>query len=138
MAKQVVNMISHKIEVLDELENKMRLALKAVGMDAAGFAQDNCPVDTGLLRNSITFAVSGESPNSPMATNGKKTVYNTGVAPEGSSTGMSVYIGTELEYAIYRELKSFRHTTGKAHFLRDSISQHGKTYKKRVKEILDS
>lgn len=138
MAKSNVNLVSHKAEVLDELERKMRLALKAVGMDAEGFAKESCPVDTGLLRNSITFAVSGEAPNSPVAVGRNRTVFNGGVAPEGSSNSMSVYVGTNVEYAIFQELKSFRHTTGKAHFLRDSIAQHGKAYKKRVKEILDS
>ncbi|MBQ6264293.1 MAG: HK97 gp10 family phage protein [Clostridia bacterium] len=34
-------------------------AARSIGGEAAGFAKENCPVDTGLLRNSIVFALSG-------------------------------------------------------------------------------
>ena len=48
--------------LLAELEDRVKIALTAVGMQAeTDVKKGSIPVDTGLLRNSITFAVSGES-----------------------------------------------------------------------------
>ena len=33
--------------------------LTAIGLMAEKYAKKNCPVDTGLLRNSITYAIAG-------------------------------------------------------------------------------
>jgi len=40
-------------------ELALKQAARAIGGEAVGYAKANCPVDTGLLRNSITFAISG-------------------------------------------------------------------------------
>ena len=53
----------------------------SVGMLTTGYAQDLCPVDTGLLRNSITHAYNDEE-------DGKVTLL----------------VGTNVEYAPYVEL----------------------------------
>lgn len=39
----------------------IRHGLRAIGMTAETYAKDTCPVDTGYARNSITYALSGES-----------------------------------------------------------------------------
>lgn len=62
-------------EVLKALQNAVERGLKACGEVAVGYAQDKCPVDTGRLRGSITYAVDGED----------------------------CYIGTNVEYAPYIE-----------------------------------
>lgn len=41
----------------------IRRGLRAIGMTAETYAKSNCPVDTGYARNSITYALSGESAN---------------------------------------------------------------------------
>ena len=75
------------------------------------YAKADCPVDTGRLRNSISHSVN-----------------------EGEQTA---YIGTNVEYAKYVELKdSLHHNTGKAHFLRDAASKHGTEYKRIAENIL--
>ena len=56
-------------------------AAVSVGMLTTGYAQDLCPVDTGLLRNSITHAYNDEE-------DGKVTLL----------------VGTNVEYAPYVEL----------------------------------
>lgn len=79
-------------------------ALEAIGLTAERYAKADCPVDTGRLRNSISHAVREKE--------------------------HAAYIGTNVEYAKYVETKPMKHTTGKAHFLRDAAATHGDEYKK--------
>lgn len=62
-------------EVLAALENAKQRGLQYCGERAVKHAQDKVPVDTGNLRNSITYAVDGDD----------------------------CYIGTNVEYAPYIE-----------------------------------
>lgn len=62
-------------EVLAALRNAVERGLMACGEIAVGYAQDDCPVDTGRLRGSITYSVDGDD----------------------------CYIGTNVEYAPYIE-----------------------------------
>lgn len=106
-----VKVTSHKREVLTELERKVMLALKAIGLQAEGYAKKDCPVDTGRLQNSIANKVKGDA----------------------------VYIGTNVVYAKYVEYNDHvTHVTGKAHFLRDAATTHGEEYKNIAKDILSS
>lgn len=60
-------------EFLKALPEQLEQALTAIGLTAESYAKQECPVDTGRLRNSITHAVeSGEK---------------------------AVYIGSNVEYA---------------------------------------
>lgn len=58
-------------EILQAFENAVQRGLEAIGETAEGYAKDDCPVDTGRLRNSITNQVKDEE----------------------------VYIGSNVEYA---------------------------------------
>lgn len=94
------------------------VALEAVGLQAERYAKLLCPVDTGLLRNSITHAVYGKNPSISKYESEKKhastkvtrknntagkpvdpvkTGSYQGVAP--TSDGPAVYLGTNVEYA---------------------------------------
>lgn len=100
--------------VKEEFEAAVLRALTRCGMQAEGYAKDLAPVDTGLLRNSITYAVSGEQAaiSEYKADKGvKKGKYN-GTAPESENGGTAVYIGTNVEYAPYIELGSGKHYAG--------------------------
>ena len=60
-------------EFLKTLPEQIEQALTAIGITAESYAKQECPVDTGRLRNSITHAVeAGEQ---------------------------AVYIGSNVEYA---------------------------------------
>lgn len=60
-------------EFLKALPEQLEQALTAIGLTAESYAKQECPVDTGRLRNSITHAVeAGEQ---------------------------AVYIGSNVEYA---------------------------------------
>ena len=52
---------SNKQEILNHLPDVVEAALEAIGLTAEGYAKDECPVDTGRLRNSITHAVEGDA-----------------------------------------------------------------------------
>lgn len=151
-------------EVLAALQEQMQKALTICGITAEGYAKKLCPVDTGLLRNSITYAVSGESTaissyqadRKDKSGELKKGSYS-GTAPE-ESKGMAVYIGTNVEYAAYQELGSGKHYDGgrktkwlykgaknETHitggntaqpFLKPAIADHKETYRSIIEKEL--
>lgn len=98
-----VTIENHTEEVLSAMKEQVILALRSIGQEAEGYAKDDCPVDTGRLRNSIANEVVEEE--------------------------QAVYIGTNVEYAPYVEYRdNASHQTGKAHFLRDAAANHGDHY----------
>lgn len=135
-------------------------ALESIGQTAVRHAVERCPVDTGLLRNSLTHAVSGEKPaistyratyGSNRYTSGKNAGkrysassknagsvgfgHYKGTAPDDPPNKKGVYIGTNVEYAKYvEEGDSKEHPSGAAHFLRDAATTHGDEYR-RIAEI---
>lgn len=138
-------------------------ALEAIGLTAERHAKEQCPVDTGLLRNSITHAVSGESTaiksykadyGSNRYTKGKnagKRVsarsknagsvgigFYSGNAPEDPKNKQAAYIGTNVEYAHKQETGDYQHNSGSAHFLRDAAANHSDEYKRIVEKNLKS
>lgn len=91
--------VSHKDEIEKELEHRIYQTLEAWGETAERYAKSETPVDTGRLRNSIT--------------------YQTDVQ------GGEMAVGTDVEYAEWVETNDdARHPTGRAHFIRDSIAIH--------------
>ena len=111
MAKIIdVQITDHKAEVLEAMKQQVILGLESIGQEAEGYAKDECPVDTGRLRNSIANKV---------------------VQSENA-----VYVGTNVEYAPYVEFRDAKHQTGKAHFLRDSVTNHIPHYKSIMEAAL--
>ena len=101
-----VRIIDHSKEVIEALDEKLDLTLDLVGMFVASEAQDeldNSPrrIDTGLLKNSITHAVSGKSPaiGAYTSDDGTKSGSYSGNAPKDKDK--AVYVGTNVEYGIY-------------------------------------
>lgn len=119
----VINFRDESGKVKKELRDKVQLALKLIGEAAEGHAKADCPVDTGRLRNSITYAT----------TTGHGGGDST---PQGTPEEDSVYIGSNVEYAKYVEFLSMAHKTGKAHFLRDAATTHNSEYKQIAETIL--
>ena len=122
-------------QVLSELETKIKIAMAAIGMDAEGYAKRGCPVDTGRLRNSITYATS-EYEGQKVYTDDENHTFADGGAQATPEPGV-VYIGTNVEYAAAVEYRDgVQHTTGGAHFLKNAAANHGKEYQEKVKKIL--
>ena len=103
-------------EAIEAKNEAVKKALYAVGMHLEGEAKEeleNTPrrVDTGLLRNSITFALSGEAPqiksyhgDNPSRHNQVEAVpigRYSGTAPNDPVNERAVYIGTNVQYAPY-------------------------------------
>lgn len=126
-------------EVLAALERAKVRGLTAIGLTAEGHAKKKITqanaVDTGRLRNSITFAVSGESANisSYSGDHGEEGGTYSGTAPNDKDK--AVYIGTNVEYAIGIETGSHRKAGG-VHFLRDAAANHSDEYKKLMEDSM--
>lgn len=115
----------------------LRRGLEAVGMTAERYAKKKCPVDTGRLRNSITYALAGEqthvkSYKASKGGKGRETYTYDGNAPGNKGDG--VYIGTNVEYAVLVENGS----QGRAavHFLQDAAAGHADEYKKLIEQSM--
>ena len=98
-----------------EMRHKIRVGLKAAGIQAASAAREEIQkspkrIDTGLLRNSITHAMDGESAAIGSYKADKASKYTGKIPDPGTYTGKAekepegkeaVYIGTNVDYAIY-------------------------------------
>lgn len=116
---------SNRDEVDKRMEKAMEQSLRLVGGLAERKAKETISdmdaVDTGFLRNSITFALDGDSPNIDTYhddPNTQKGSYE-GRAPEEGNSKRSVYIGTNIFYAPYVEFGT-RHMVARP-FLENSI-----------------
>ena len=140
---------SHANLFLQASDKQVKAALVAMGMQAEGHAKvelTNVPerIDTGLLRNSITWALSGESANissysgdnpSRRNPNGEipKGTY-AGQAPEAKEHNFAVWIGTNVEYATYVHDGTIKMAANK--FIKNAITRYRKEYKQIAKEYL--
>ena len=102
--------INYSPEYNDKFEQAIEKALRLVGGRAERAAKemitDMEAVDTGFLRNSITYCLAGQSPNIESYTDdkGNQTGEYSGQAPEDDSGQCrTVYVGTNVYYAPYVE-----------------------------------
>ena len=129
-------------EVLKAMEAAIRRGNEAIGLAAEGHAKKKITsagaVDTGRLRNSITYALAGEETHvkSYKANKGGKDreTYTYGGTAEGEK-GSGVYIGTNVEYAPGIELGTHR-SAGAVHFLQDAATGHTDQYKKLMEDSM--
>lgn len=102
--------------VKEALDHAMAAALEEIGLVAEAKAKRLCPVDTGRLRNSITHAID-------------------------SVRDKAVYIGTNVEYALYVH-EPVRMRNGKTRqgvpFLRDAATQNVDRYRAILKKHLEN
>ena len=93
-------------EVLAAMKRAKRRGLEAIGLTAEGYAKRETPVDTGRLRNSISYATDDEA----------------------------AYIGTNVEYAPYVELGA-RGRQG-VHMLQRAATEHADEYKQIMEDAM--
>ena len=124
-------------EVLSALEAAIKRGNEAIGMTAERHAKKKCPVDTGRLRNSITYALAGEethvkSYKANKGGKGRETYTYDGTAD--GKKGSGVYIGTNVEYAPFVE----NGARGRApvHFLQDAATNHTDEYKQLMEDSM--
>lgn len=129
-------------EVLAALERAKKRGLEAIGLTAEGHAKKKITqagaVDTGRLRNSITYALAGEETHvkSYKADKGGKDreTYTYDGTADGKK-GSGVYIGTNVEYAPGIELGTHR-SAGAVHFLQDAVANHTDEYKRIMEDSM--
>ena len=129
-------------EVLSALEAAIRRGNEAIGLAAERHAKKKITeakaVDTGRLRNSITYALAGEETHvkSYKADKGGKDreTYTYDGTADGKK-GSGVYIGTNVEYAPGIELGTHR-SAGAVHFLQDAVANHADEYKKLMEDSM--
>lgn len=94
---------------IEEVERKLSVALEACGLQAERYAKMKCPVDTGLLRNSITHVVSGQQINQTYhaaygENRDKKGKRLSARSKNAGSVGWGAYsgqIGSDKDYKVF-------------------------------------
>ena len=132
-------------EVLSALEKAKKRGLTAIGMtaeskakkvlsDAVYVGDKDYPL-TGRLRNSITWAISGESANisSYKGDHGEEGGTYSGTAPDDKD--MAVYIGTGVVYAAGIETGSHR-KAGAVHFLQKGATEPKDEFKRLMEDSM--
>ena len=125
-------------EVLDALPKAIKRALYAVGAFCEEKAKAKCPVKTGFLRNSITFAVGGEGPN--IVAYSAEFPDETGAIRQGGYNyngrlpgGDYVLIGSNVEYAADQELGNSNGISGR-HLIQDAVANGDEQLKNKIIE----
>ena len=135
-------------EIANNIKSALLRGLETCGLVAEGYAKKLAPVGTpestgipgyigGLLRGSITHALSGKQPSiSTYQDNaGKRKGSYSGTAPEESgSNENAVYIGTNVEYSSYVELGTIKMDAQP--FLKPAVADHANTYRKIIENEL--
>ena len=123
-------------EVLAALEKGKRNALTAIGATAETHTKENITadklVDTGRLRNSITYAT-GDYSGIGTYTDNKKKKYSDAKA-RNTPKDDEVAIGTNVEYAAYTELGTEKITAH--HYLKRAVTEHQDEYKELAVEAI--
>lgn len=126
---------------LKELDDRIPPALEECGLAAERFAKQEITKSvydtperpnyrrTGYLRNSITHALSGEAAAISEYTDDAKEQHGvySGSAPAAKENEMSVYVGTNVEYAPYVEMGTVK--MGARPFIKPAVTNHQKEYK---------
>ena len=129
-------------EFKNAFEQAKHRGLEAIGMTAEGYAKRKCPVDTGRLRNSITYAVAGYAThvesyrrdNISGGTSKKHGRYEYGGGAMEGEKDSAVFIGTNVEYAPYVELGA-RGRKG-VHMLQRAATEHTAEYKRLLEDSM--
>ena len=125
--------------VLSEIESKTEKALMAVGLEAEGDAKieiESEPrrVDTGRLRNSITWATQSNH-SEPANTSGDDAneVRSEDRCPNANEPNV-VQIGTNVEYAVYVH-EGTKHSDPNR-FLRNAVEKNREKYKQIMDDVM--
>lgn len=117
--------------VMRSVEKALKTAARMIGGSMEGHAKELCPVDTGLLRNSITFALGGQAPavtdyhSDTKGSDGEYTEgHYDGEAPEDDDNQITVYVGTNVQYAPYQELGAPNAKVPERPFLRPAFENN--------------
>lgn len=147
---------SNKEEFVELLRRVTDNILTEWGLIGERYAKGKCPVDTGRLRNSITWAISGGTTaittyqGSDTHGSNESTVKRgiagkpappphegsySGTAPDAPDNKKSVYIGTNVKYAPYVELGTRK--MGARPFIKPAVADHLDEYTDILRKYLN-
>ena len=119
-------------------DEAIQKALEVIGSKIADYATMACPADTGLLRNSITYALWGQPPDKteyeatyPDKSGEKRTGVYEGTAPDELNT---VFVGSNVEYAAYVEAGTSKRAA--TPYLEPAFVDHKQEYQDITMEYL--
>lgn len=142
-----VDLTSNLDEVLEEFAEQVDIGLEAIGLQAERHAkqkfneyQPKPPIDTGLLRNSVTYAVHGQAPHIQSYSADRGDGHGSYSGTVGTEADKAVYIGTNVEYAPYVEYGHQQYGGG-GHvpakpFIRPAAADHNDEYEKIMRQAL--
>lgn len=113
MANDLVRIVDNTRHVLEAIDRAKVRGLEAIGATAERYAKEDCPVDTGRLRSSISHAVIDDS---------------------------YAIIGTNVEYAPYQEMGTIKMNAANngRGFLRPAATGHNDEYKEIMRSSLSN
>ena len=128
---------SEEYELL--LIQAIRHGLRAIGMTAETYAKSNCPVDTGYARNSITYALSGETADissykADSGTNGEPPKTGEYRGTLGKIDDNYVAVGSNVEYFPFIEEGARGRQA--LHVLRKAATDHKDEYKQLLTDSI--
>ena len=133
-----VKIVSNKEELLNAAKEQIEKALEAIGLQAEGYAKANITaagrVDTGELRNSVTHQVEESEQAVYIGSNLEYAIYNevgTGIYAEGG--------GGRKDPWMYVDDKGVGHWTvgiTPIHFLKDAAADHGDEYRQIAEAVM--
>lgn len=123
---------NHIFEYTEEEKERVKKALNIIGLKMENYAKisltDSGAVDTGRLRNSITYATAEKH------SEGSEPAKPEDYALRGSAKENSVSIGTNVEYAIFVEEGTSK--MRKRPYIRPAIENHMDEWKSIIKNEL--
>lgn len=133
-----------------EMQSKIRVALNAAGIQAASAAREELQkspkrIDTGLLRNSITHAMDGQGAAIGSYKADKASKYSGKIPEPGTYTGKAekepegkaaVYVGTNVNYAIY--VHEGTDTMAANRFIKNAVENNASELIEIIKQHLQS
>lgn len=136
------NSSEHNRRLAAAVEKALEMAGGVIESAAKEILTANGSVDTGLLRNSITYALGGEYPAAAQYANnaggtdkaGRKIDEKQGSydqpAPADTGSKRTVYVGTNVEYAPYVELGTSKQSAKP--YLRPAVEQNRRKIEKAI------
>lgn len=127
--------IDNTDQILEEVARVSETVLKQCGEVIEGYAKEDCPVDTGLLHNSLTYGLSGQRTNITSYEDNYHEQHGEYRSNCPTTHKDAVYVGSNVEYAPAVEFKDMSHKVGKAHFLRDAGTNHFDELRDKAEKI---
>lgn len=110
-----IKVVDNTDKVLQAFQTAIGAGLNVIGMEAAGYTQDNTPVRTGNLANSVDWEVKED----------EKAVY-VGFSKQKTTS--------DVKYAIFVEEGSRNNKAN--HMLRRAVTEHTGEYKRLMEDSM--